>query len=570
MLPPRDLSRLSDTLFELHDIHDKGHEEYCSIALSSPIDKMWNWFNGLVGIKTGLLEQKAHDTLVKTKQEFLRVLDEQKLFETTLHLPQHLRASKCLIDSERSLLDVGTHCLFLSTHTMMLNPARAVGGLQKLWQEKMQVPFLDASYMHTLERFTKRYTMVLLAALLESPYPIGCFSKIIQNQKLDSGEFTHLRKWTKQIDKNKNHLAVHMLHTALTAVVEGMAEAGDVAKNVALLEWRLYFGLCDLFGEDDHIYLQWVNTAIVPGARLQLVEGQVLVGSAFALSLPRGMNASLYELPEDPSSLLFVGCNPAVLGIWQINAERCARGCKPVQVKQSDPLMRYFVIEALSLAFVDIQWCSDSCELHQRDVPYLEQIARLLAWLAFKVAETPRNLRVDYLYFMQEAQGVVLRALMPFDDAGPYNFIAIEQFAKECAKGNRWCLRYLMQASGLNQHPLPVYVRGVIREALLDQDPGVTVQNKLNRPGVTDPQYIDQIDALVKVLQELRDKSVRTLLPRLKVPTLEPKLKEGLAEALVIHQQESCFSSALEPSLLEPSGLEAFERAFIAANPALF
>lgn len=575
MLSPCDLTRLSDMLFELEEIHDKDHEGYSVIALRTPIDKAWHWFNSLVGIGHGLLEEKARDTLVKTKQQFLRCLDEQHSLEATLHLPQDIRATSGLTGSEHALLRIGTHCLFLSTHRMLLDPVATVDGLQKLFERKIHSPLLDDSYLEKLERFTRRYAMITLAALLELPYPICCFSKVIQGEKLDSSDIKVLSKWVKAIEKRKSHISVHLLHTALTGVVEGMLlslQGGErsLAKNVATLEWRLYFGLCDLLGEDDHVYLDWVKNTVYSGAHLLINQKQMVVGDEVLCPLPEGMHARLYKLPEDPTSLLFVGCNPAVLGIWQVNAELCAVGCLLVKVKETDRHLRYFVIEHLSMALIEMQWKTANRQIDQSDRPYVEKLVRFLSWLAVNADAAPRNLRPDYLFFLQQEGKVALRALMPFDSPGSEGYPAIEKFVWECAKGNRWVFSHLMRESTLNQHSRPVLIRDIAARKLLEEDENVTVQQMLSREKITDPQYKDQVEAMVQKLIAVRDESLFNLSVRLKSNSLQQQLKTGLSEALLAHQQQMGFSSWIDSHLLEPEGLQAFERAFIQANPALF
>lgn len=575
MLPPCDLSSLADNLFALQNF-DEMDPDKPKTATSAPfIDEVVCWFNDIIGLGPDALARKLSNTLVKVRQEFLLCLDYQDSLETTLHLPQDIRSSSCLTDSERSLLEVGTHCLFLTTHKMLVDPSFAIENLQKLYKVKIQSSFLDDGYLEKLERFTRRYAMTALAALLELPYPICCFSKVLEGKKLDSLDVKVLSKWTKAIEKHKSHISVHLLHTALTSVVEGMLpllERSDraLAKNVAVVEWRLYFGLCDLLGEDDHVYLDFVKNTVYPGVRLECNERQMLVGNPVLLSLPEGMHARLYELPEDPSSLLFVGCNPAVLGIWQVNAEHCAQGCPPVLVKDQDRHMRYFVIDRLSEALVDMQWKTTTREIDQSDRPYLEQLVRFLSWLAENPEVTPRNLRADYLFFQQQDGRVAMRALMPFDMPGPGDYAAIEQFVRECAKGNRWVCSYLMQASTLNQHDRPIAIRKIARNKLFETNQDVTVQQMLSREKITDPKYKDQVESMVQGLIELRNVIYVRMSPRLQSNTMQQELKSRLSEALLAHQQEMGFSSYLDPHLLELEGMRAFEQAFIAANPVLF
>lgn len=506
--------------------------------------------------------------LLRVKKLFATIMEDQEITHTELHLE---KASKTIFTSrEGELLHMGSLCPFLISNEMLVSPEVAVESIQQLYNATIHEPFVEIGTITRLRSFAKRYAMCAMASIIECRYPVSVFAKLIDQKKLDESEIDRLKLWVDAVEQRKTEVSAHLLHLALAGIIEGMYSNDSSAvreRNISLLEWRLYTGWTTLFVKDDTTYQAVVNRAIISGAVPFNVRSHTVRGR-FDVSLPKGLDVRFYELASDENSLLMVGSNQSALSIWSVNAEFCARGCVPVKVKEVDEKYGYLLVERFECALLDRKWHTNSNTISPTDLPYLDRICAFISWLNDNY--TPANLSADRLVFQRVENKVQLRALLPFDSMQKtQDFFAMVRFAGECAQNNRWVLKHLMTKTPLIKHPMFTTIHKIISDKLAGNYEAVTVQNRLNVIGITDPEFIDQITLFATSVKDLHQRMCQNLIPSLRSKDTQKELEKRLAQSLSQHLQEMGICCAIDPHLQTIAGQQAFMQEFCKKHPKI-
>jgi hypothetical protein len=280
------------------------------------------------------------------------------------------------------------------------------------------------------------------------------------------------------------------------------------------------------------------------------------VGNKAPFSLLDQFHASFYELDNDDTSLLFVGRNPAILGIWHDNCDRTSQACRPIRIKAKDEQNRFFIVERIRLAISDIEWQTKSNELAIQDQVVIDELVKFISWLSKNFQYTPAKLHTDLLFLHEAEHSVSLRVVLPFDSSEPHNFAAIEQFVTDCAKGNAWVFRYLMHKSGLVDHQTACQVRFITQSKLHEYNLAVSVQDMLNREKISDCVFIARVEQMIASLKE----RAKTIYFRLKPKCSSDILEQTIVESLLAYQKEGGCVSSVPQELYKQITLAAFEQ----------
>ncbi len=513
--------------------------------------RLWQAYftvKGLFSRGVNCRQQALEKALGKIKDEFSKFLEAQGALETTLHLDVVARPPSFLTQSECDLLRIGNLGRFLTTYRTLYNAEEALAGIQKLYVDTLQNPLLTKDELRKLEHFTRRFALVSIPAVIEMLYPASSFTKLIDKKELTAQEEQAISDWIRAVMAHKSRISVFILHNALLAL-------HDCPDAIALLERQLFLRGLALLGEDDDEHLKWVRTRIEGIKTLELHDKAFSLGKRVHFAALSLCNAGLFTLPETPDRHLFVGRNPAILGIWKNGCDEAARGIMPVQIQDKESLYRFLVVEKVERVLSEIEWKTTSLVIDPEDQLLLKELVDFLAWLACN--PTPKDLFVDRVFVVRKNESYRLRVIVPFDESIPHDFGKIEQFVRGCAHNNRYIFRYLMHSSRLNEHRQALHIRALALKKLKGE-----TANVADMCVVEQVHNSDNMQEMIEHIQAVHKQLFDRLEKRLK-PSMQAKLTSHIADELIACQKEMGYSYTVDPNLETEQGQLEFEKAFI-------
>ena len=417
-----------------------------------------------------------------------------------------------------------------------------------------------------LHNFATSYAMTIVEGLTQLPFPIASFLRLLNKEAFDSTEKSSMEDWISACLENKNFLTSGILHKAITGVVESITSQRTLSRDEFLnalfrIEWQLFKGGLYLLEAEDPVQKKW-QEQVFEQRRLQLPSSDGIESSSWAeLGEPwqeavlDDLGIQVFKQNTADHKMVMLAKNPAQLGIWEASCE--ARGLgkgvwavPPCKVLQRDLDGKVFVTEELVTSLAGVEWRTKFGSVAQEDKARLDEISRLVCWLACQTKTA--HLSLDLLFFNKENR---IRVLTPFfiEQSIPFDFLKLENFVRKVSKDqnskvNFLIFRYIMHRSHLVEHPLAKFLYE-ISEIHLKGTPKFAIREIAAMKGISDPNVIDRAYELTEKLKKIRSKIIASLSPMLRSTNAEGKteFRNEVTLALLSFQKELGLCSTILP-----------------------
>jgi hypothetical protein len=354
--------------------------------------------------------------------------------------------------------------------------------------------------------------LIDIEGVIQGPMPLEVFKKILKNKPLNLLDSKALEKWIRKINQCPY---VDKVNGALVAIVNRyLPREMDKSTQVIRLKIFLEEKGCDVFRQDDLEHLKWRNE-VKNGTMLSHGNLQWEIEASIPSLKLEGDKTLIFTL-KNSSKVLLIGQNVSVLGMRALRLKDfkdCAIQPASLEIYEEG---RWAVMEWMC-SLESRQWLTPqgNNSLHPSDLALANELSKLIE-RSIKQQTTPSNFCSASLMYDQNQK---LRMLKPMVDKA-FDFNALKEFAIACAAGNQAVLKYIMIKSGLADHPVCVFYRELIKNALEGDETSIDDMAGIYK--ILDPRVVEKGAILVKEMLAVRDE--RSLKMRQKYPYKETKL----------------------------------------------
>lgn len=438
------------------------------------------------------------------------------------------QSSLCAVLPRVEIMDGSRTLLRHESHSQVFR-------IQKLLNHKAKI----------IRRFAKSYATAAVCSTLELGYPLPLFKKLSRagTIRVSEKEERLLKEWIDCVVSNQDRLSVRVVHHALKGVVKCFCSEDKILRKKALetLEFRLAELGCSILLKEDPLYAEWARN--LEGTTVELRQGKHKFSLPVNSSNFDKQHKQFFLYHEDrganPAQYLLVGSNPVILSIWKQFCKK-AFCILPVEVLDEDRHNHYYLLQSeLGILLSSYDWGRYT----ESDQMVINELVKVIKWLA-RHPHTPCMLSCDTIFVRCNVEEVVLRTIMPISEGMTHNFLAIEKFAQDCARGYSDVLNALIRLSDLKQHPVAKAIHEIVERELHERQ-RLSIQNEVYNKGISDQSVIEAITTMVRDLKDRQMELVNLLQPRLRSHEDLPRLKSLLATSLLELQRASSYSSQI-------------------------
>ena len=349
----------------------------------------------------------------------------------------------------------------------------------------------------------KRIQAVIdLEGILHAPFPFTLLQKAATGKSCDKNETQRLRRWTYALNTREKRLGVARLHRALQAIVSRLpATHYPHPPNLVRLELKLIDHGLQHFFRGDNRHLAW-REALQPGDVINLAGKTLVLGEPIGRKKEGGDGNYVFALKDDPTQVAVIGLNRAILPLKEEVAREDAWGIRHATINAIDRKGRFALIEKLEGPVSEMRWATTKGWVHPQDKDVLKPLASWVGWL-LKQNACPHQLSAKHLMFDTKGRLRYAKAGL----AAPFDFLTLEKFLYDCAQGNRAIFCYLMNNSGLYDHPYQKYFEEVVERTISGETvdaPALAAIAKISSAAVADSgkKLAEEILAVIETCLE--------------------------------------------------------------------
>lgn len=364
--------------------------------------------------------------------------------------------------------------------------------LNAIFQRVISMPLAQEEEIEELSNFQSGFSVNIVEAALGELFPYGLLSDISQKKSWHEQQ-EKLHKWLEDLEENTSYISSATLCEALRFAANNDQEC------LYTLERTLMEEGCSLLLRKSPYYLKWVES-LLPGTNL----GSVRLGKPYFITPFSVRGFSLFEREGFPGQMVVIGATKDLAGMWASLAQESSQFLETVKVFEIDRRGRYAVVEKPAQLLQEIVWESRFAQVSEKDIPLLDSIAQFIHSLAH--SETmPKILDAKMLFFTAEKK---LKALFPFVNKQDFDYNGLEKFVLDLSKNNYLIFWYLMNHSGLIDHPVCQFYLNFIEKRLKRDEQELSIDNEMMLCRITAPNVKQKA---LEELQQLKELRVRTL-----------------------------------------------------------
>lgn len=394
-----------------------------------------------------------------------------------------------------------------------------------------------------------------LEGISQGPLPLAVFKKVFRGKVLNAIDNKVLDRWIRKIDKTaKAPQYVHQGISAIAVLNKRKKNGVERPLNPCLLEKLLEDRGCKVFEKEDPRHLTW-RSQLKEGDKLPFKKDEIILGKEINPS-PADLDYNrVFSIANKPEEVALIGHNQAVLGIRFL---RQPTGndfdIESAQIQDVSEDGRIALMDRL-LPLNMNKWNSTGVELSPEDAISVKPLIEMLKKFVSKNI-TPSNFNPNSLMLDKQFR---LKSLKQMKN-GPFDFNALEEFAKQWAAGNMTVFKHLMHDSGLSKHYTAKFYYESIKNALKGDTTAPEDLGGIFK--INDPSVIERSDALVRDVRILQQKIL--MQARELYPSANPKtLNNAIASAIIMSHAASGVVSVLLP------GIDQDVLEFLSNNKAL-
>lgn len=527
--------------------------------------KLWNVFYCFWSLFFGvaLKHKNLKKALVKTDTLFKELTEKIKEVvaaykkNLTSHLEEDASFNPKLLDKYRWLMtqwNDATKPFLKLIHSGNNKQIRSLWHRYFGWNMTKQIsdaPFQCGAFFQEIRKYQH---LINLDRIIQVETPLVVLRKLSQEKKLLKEEENKLSIWIKAINENSKKMTVSRLHRGLKALVSHIEtyqwREGLKNPSVATLEVELVKKGCSIFRQIDPKHLQW-REHLKEDSLLYCNEWELLLGSRMGVSKKEDNNL-VYAIQKRDDIVAVIGKNTAILGIKKKLIDDYSYGIRSARCVEVDNSGKCAIVERLRMPLSSFEWSQDETptEMDQKQAfPIIGQIK----WCVDQ-GRTPINLSEKYLLF--DKQGVLKNQKVSLE--GPFNYPALESFARGCSAKSNVIFKYIMKESGLFDHPYRKYYLEVV-EKTLSKDP-VDLEDlaAFDPHRITDPLVTEQAKCLKKEIINLQKRCLKSILRSYDIGD-KKVIRQNINESIQKFYADQGTVSILWPSL-EKNIIENFAK----------
>lgn len=499
--------------------------------------RVWRWVFDIAKFFFGedFEKQKLHEVMEKTQEVFKKELNSIK---------ENIKRYDCYLQEIINGTDVKAEDYHDTRHSIAnwyretttftsLAKNKENEKLSKIFQqhydEKEAYPFsctYDEDELHKIQK------VIDLEGLFQKPLPLTLLKKLATGQEINESESQKLQSWINKINKNDS-LDLEVFHAGLSACVDYFSTEQEPA-DLLTLELALANRKCQIFDRADPEHLKWRNS-LKTGDTIQCNGKSIKLGDPLGLKFTELDRHTIFTVEGDINEVVVIGMNKAVLAIEQrIMEEKCAGSCfvKYIDVDSKGICAR---VERLKKSLDKVAWTENDC-LDQANNNTARPIANLMKyWIVNKI--TLQDMQLKHFIFSKDDVLKYAKINFPVD----IDYIALEDFAISCSKGNLAVFSYLMEKSTLNsQLHQQLYTRMVYHASKGEEKKADDVASILQ---IDDPKISNRANDLYNSVKILKEKCCSTIFENFNVNDKDLLLANVSKE--IIHFYSSTYSGGI-------------------------
>lgn len=407
------------------------------------------------------------------------------------------------------------------------------GGNEKLTQ--IFKTYSSMTYLQDQPSLQKLQRVIDLEGYLHQPLPLKELGKLAKGKTLDKKEEKCIKNWVEKLNKKTSVITIGILHRALEMLFDDPQELLQL--EIGLLDRHL-----KLFKERDPDHIQW-REGLKSGDILYCNGKEVQLGSQIGKKLYAEDNNVIYTIEGNCNEVVVIGINRAILRLKERIGKENGWGIRHANVLEIDREGKFALVERLQDPLVEQEWKGTKNFIHSEDRDTALPIAKAIKWM-IEQDMTPKNFSAKHLMFNRDGVFKNAKICIP----GEFDFIALEDVAIECARGNRTIYTYLMANSGLNTTRFYYFFESLAKRAV--EGKKINVADIAAIKKISDPKIIDRGECFCGQVQRLKERCFQKI-DEMGLSGDVEGIKSGVCERILNIYNSHCTASVLWPTLEE-------------------
>lgn len=382
--------------------------------------------------------------------------------------------------------------------------------------------------------------LVALEGALQKEIPYRELLKMAKNIPLEvGGESKIFENFVTEVSKPQREIGIRALDKALYAIVEIFKENASIAEAVDLgiLEKGLFEKGCRHFVQSDMRHIE-KRKKFFYGEKIACNGKWFFVGTSLEQQFSKHFDCvHLYTLLNS-SHLLAIGPNRAFYRLQKEISKVYGWGIPLMEIVDIEEHGHFALIHRLEASLLAYPWKSGPESVDGTDCAVLTPVAEFLKWCV-KQEKSPYSLFAHNLMFNRFGELRALKILF----AVPFDFNSMADFVFEVAAGNRIVYRFLMERSGLQNHPCAQFYLDVALKTLRGEE--FSVKNVAAASQIVSHSVVKRGAQLKQKVLSLKERCREVL--AFKVPKVDGE--KVLASILI--SMHCYFSAGFVPSFVE-------------------